>query len=139
MRSSSQKDIMSSTNRTNRRGARGISNDFFEQIQNRQLFHNQVLNRGIFDLDIDNDYEENDNTTINNKLLIKKIKKQKIGKTSKTCAICFNNFEKEEIIRVLHCNHFFHNKCIKQWLFDNWNCPICRLDLKELLDDSEDN
>ena len=43
------------------------------------------------------------------------------------CLICMNNFILNDIIIILYCKHYFHNKCIKRWLIDyNNSCPICR-------------
>merc|ERR1711935_674610 len=47
------------------------------------------------------------------KELYGRVKKMKVGKTSKMCTICCVAFQKEEVIRKLPCNHIFHNKCIK--------------------------
>lgn len=42
------------------------------------------------------------------------------------CQICLN--KKYKNIWILSCNHSFHTKCIKKWLFEykQKNCPICR-------------
>ncbi|KAL7481877.1 hypothetical protein ACHAW6_007544 [Cyclotella cf. meneghiniana] len=42
--------------------------------------------------------------------------------------------EKEDVIKdamiyKLPCSHCFHGQCIKQWLHDNFSCPVCRSDL----------
>ncbi|KAJ4778459.1 RING-H2 finger protein ATL1 [Rhynchospora pubera] len=43
------------------------------------------------------------------------------------CAVCINEFQEEEKIRVLpNCLHFFHVDCIDVWLRANANCPLCR-------------
>ena len=38
------------------------------------------------------------------------------------CGICF------EPVSDMHsaCNHFFHKRCIKQWLLKSKTCPLCR-------------
>ncbi|KAL7517072.1 hypothetical protein ACHAWX_002034 [Stephanocyclus meneghinianus] len=33
---------------------------------------------------------------------------------------------KDAIIYKLPCCHCFHGQCIKQWLHDNFSCPVCR-------------
>jgi len=45
------------------------------------------------------------------------------------CSICLDNFEENENISTLKCNHSFHNKCIEAWLDTNFTCPMCRLSL----------
>ncbi len=42
------------------------------------------------------------------------------------CCICLEKYEKNEIIMELACNHNFHEKCIKEWMNKNNNCPQCR-------------
>jgi len=32
----------------------------------------------------------------------------------------------------LPCSHYFHKKCVEQWLHNNSTCPACRLDLTSL-------
>ena len=47
-----------------------------------------------------------------------------------TCNICLENFEIGNILRVLECNHEFHENCIITWLKSNNTCPICRHELE---------
>ena len=47
-----------------------------------------------------------------------------------TCNICLENFEVGNILRVLECNHEFHQNCIITWLKSNNTCPICRHELE---------
>ncbi|XP_043691957.1 RING-H2 finger protein ATL16 [Telopea speciosissima] len=43
------------------------------------------------------------------------------------CAVCLNEFQEEEKLRVLpNCAHAFHIDCIDVWLQSNANCPLCR-------------
>ena len=50
-------------------------------------------------------------------------------RSKKTCAICIEGFEEEQIIKKLYCSHIFHRKCLKEWLKINKICPLCRSDL----------
>ncbi|CAG9533639.1 unnamed protein product [Cercopithifilaria johnstoni] len=45
------------------------------------------------------------------------------------CTVCLNDFETDEEVRALRCNHVFHIVCIDRWLVYNKKCPVCRLDL----------
>ena len=44
------------------------------------------------------------------------------------CVICTENIEEGDEILILKCpgNHFFHSNCVKQWLMQNFSCPLCR-------------
>jgi hypothetical protein len=41
------------------------------------------------------------------------------------CVICLNNFEKNNSISCLNCNHCFHKDCLEKWLFVKLFCPLC--------------
>ncbi|KAK1432366.1 hypothetical protein QVD17_09262 [Tagetes erecta] len=58
------------------------------------------------------------------------VKGLKIGKGSLECAVCLNEFEDEETIRLIpKCDHVFHAECIDAWLEHHVTCPVCRSDL----------
>jgi hypothetical protein len=40
------------------------------------------------------------------------------------CSICMEKKEKD--IKILKCNHSFHDKCVSEWLLANITCPLCR-------------
>lgn len=52
-----------------------------------------------------------------------------------TCSICLENYKSRQKINILQCNHIFHIKCLKKWLFTSRNisCPMCRkiIEIKE--------
>lgn len=53
------------------------------------------------------------------------VKAYKGDEIHENCIICFDDFEKGEMIRQLHCDHVFHSPCIWKWLERNICCPIC--------------
>ncbi|KAL0917092.1 hypothetical protein M5K25_012137 [Dendrobium thyrsiflorum] len=62
-------------------------------------------------------------------LVYSEVKEHKIGKGALECAICLNEFEDEDTIRLLHkCDHVFHQECIDAWLASHVTCPVCRTD-----------
>eukprot|EP01118_Nematostelium_gracile_P007419 TRINITY_DN2417_c0_g1_i2.p1 TRINITY_DN2417_c0_g1~~TRINITY_DN2417_c0_g1_i2.p1 ORF type:complete len:207 (+),score=44.45 TRINITY_DN2417_c0_g1_i2:375-995(+) len=42
------------------------------------------------------------------------------------CGICLCEYEVDEPIRCLPCNHHFHAGCVDQWLLTNKTCPFCK-------------
>lgn len=61
-------------------------------------------------------------------LPIKKLKSCDIEKGD-CCSICLQDFEKGDRVRTLPCTHFFHVKCIGQWLRVNKICPVDRKEI----------
>jgi len=50
-----------------------------------------------------------------------------------TCVICFDPFKRNQHVRNLPCEHTFHRKCIDRWFSEKTTCPICRGDMRDLL------
>lgn len=47
------------------------------------------------------------------------------------CAVCQCDFEDEDEVTKLPCDHSFHTVCIKRWLTrDSCRCPNCRQDIE---------
>ncbi|KAJ8628673.1 hypothetical protein MRB53_021996 [Persea americana] len=60
------------------------------------------------------------------------VKGLKLGSESLECAVCLNEFEDDETLRLLpKCSHVFHPDCIDSWLVSHTTCPVCRSDLVE--------
>ncbi|KAF9425955.1 hypothetical protein BGZ94_007077 [Podila epigama] len=45
------------------------------------------------------------------------------------CAVCKDEFTKEDHLLQLPCKHIFHEDCIKPWLKVSGTCPTCRFSL----------
>ncbi|XP_060217944.1 E3 ubiquitin-protein ligase ATL31-like [Lycium barbarum] len=58
------------------------------------------------------------------------VKDHQIGKGALECAVCLNEFEDDETLRLIpKCDHVFHPDCIDAWLGSHDTCPVCRADL----------
>jgi hypothetical protein len=48
------------------------------------------------------------------------------------CAICLEEFEDGETVRMLPCEHKFHDACLIPWLTERHSsCPLCKFDVLE--------
>ncbi|KAG4998084.1 hypothetical protein AAZX31_10G205800 [Glycine max] len=56
--------------------------------------------------------------------------------TSRTCAICLEDYCVGEKLRILPCCHKFHAACVDSWL-TSWRtfCPVCKRDARSGLTD----
>ena len=45
------------------------------------------------------------------------------------CIICMEEFENNESVKLLPCEHIFHKNCIKQWLLKQKTCPFCKAEI----------
>ena len=59
----------------------------------------------------------------NNLIIDEKIKED-------NCSICMEQFQDNETVVQLECNHLFHKNCIDPWKEANEKCPLCKTDMK---------
>ncbi|KAF7702890.1 RING-H2 finger protein ATL5 [Cucumispora dikerogammari] len=43
-----------------------------------------------------------------------------------TCSICLTEYEKDDEVKILPCNHNYHKECIDNWFNVDDICPTCR-------------
>ena len=56
------------------------------------------------------------------------------GSHQTSCAICLDDFEEDEKVRVLPCHHKFHGDCVIPWLTErDASCPLCKFDVMEYI------
>jgi|SRR5215212_8866227 len=48
------------------------------------------------------------------------------GEETENCTICLEEYYKDEELRKLPCNHYFHILCIDRWITNySTSCPNC--------------
>ncbi|CRK97685.1 CLUMA_CG011065, isoform A [Clunio marinus] len=60
---------------------------------------------------------------------LKKLESRRFTKNEiyDTCAICLDDYEEGDKLRILPCRHAYHTKCIDVWLTKNRRvCPVCK-------------
>lgn len=46
------------------------------------------------------------------------------------CAVCMESYEKDQTVKFLPCEHYFHSNCIEMWLNNSGNtCPLDGLEV----------
>eukprot|EP01018_Ginkgo_biloba_P000693 Gb_30059 [translate_table: standard] len=45
---------------------------------------------------------------------------------SQKCSICQEEYKDNEELGILECGHNHHTECIKKWLMQKNECPICK-------------
>jgi hypothetical protein len=67
-------------------------------------------------------------------LKVTKIDKKILHSDNKSCSICLQDFKNKESAIYLPCFHLFHRKCIDKWLETKGKCPLCKNNIKELIE-----
>jgi len=106
----------------------------------REQYRNQLIEMVNMELNLEDTNYETDRRIIKSlqeKYKIKinyneyyEVKKFALKNNKKLhCIICLENYEYNDLIAFMNCEHKYHYKCIKKWLNHNPNCPICRKDV----------
>ena len=79
------------------------------------------------------------NINILDNMVISKIKNvDKLDNDKKKCTICLENYLNGDDSIALPCIHIFHAICIKTWLKNHNNCPICKYKINDdIFEDDE--
>ena len=69
-------------------------------------------------------------------LIESKIIVSKLNEENKKCVICYEDFVDNDNAIYLPCFHVFHSKCIKEWLNTKDICPLCKINVKNNLNNN---
>ena len=76
--------------------------------------------------------KENDEDKIDPKKIIDYLPTTTLGKRYNNnsielkCIICYEDFQEGDNVTTLPCAHVFHIDCIKVWILQHGNCPVCK-------------
>ena len=85
--------------------------------------NNEVANQIVFEY---NGEDENHVSITINQLDRNHICKDYILQENEECIICKEEFEKNDKMKQLKCEHHFCEQCIRKWFNNNNTCPNCR-------------
>ena len=69
-------------------------------------------------------------------LIETKISINKLNEENNRCIICYEYFKDNDNAIFLPCFHVFHSKCINEWLKNKDNCPLCKIEIKNNLNNN---
>ena len=115
-----------------------LSLNFNNELNERQNSINEEENLvNIFDM---RNYNNNNNFVgpIKNDLLNalpenRIVDVNKLNEENNKCLICLEEYVNNDNIIFLPCFHFFHNNCIIQWIKTHANCPLCKININEII------
>ena len=55
--------------------------------------------------------------------------------SSEECVICLDDYDYDNNVGKLRCNHYYHQKCIERWLMEKTICPLCKYNVLSSNDD----
>ena len=105
-----------------------------EIIENVVKFQRLIIEDDTFPLPIENKMIVLDKMK---RIKFYEVKNYKEIVDEKECVICFNEFKNNEYVKIFGCGkHIFHEDCIKEWLQQDFRCPLCKYSIKkDLLND----
>lgn len=101
-----------------RQGEEGIPEEINSEIAN-------IINEIV---ELINTEEEN-NSNREQKLENKLYKYNELETGEKNCSICLEEYNKEDDVYKLDCNHIYHKECFDCWLKHSDECCLCRKQL----------
>lgn len=99
--------------------------------RNRNPNHHQTQRQQHMAMIGQSTNDDQDQGRLSEETIVKHLRTRHVGPDydqDKICVVCQDGLLEEgnEEIATLHCGHDYHPECIKNWLFHNNVCPICK-------------
>ena len=98
-----------------------ISNLLGEEYFNR-LDEEYEYQTALEESNHDQELVRNENQILN----MSSVKFKNVKTNDNTCTICCTQFENDDSVILLNCNHIFHKECINEWIHYKAECPLCK-------------
>jgi E3 ubiquitin-protein ligase RNF115/126 len=132
---------------TQRRQSGGGIRSIFDALSSLMSFNEEAHMENIINFLMANDPNKYGNPPAS-KDEVEKLEKIKVDTSNlnilcknageNSCSICQDDYEIDNNLIKLPCNHYFHDDCIMPWLKERNSCPTCRFELKTDDKDYED-
>ncbi len=103
-----------------------VMNNFFEQ--NQELDFAQDIIDDLVTEDLDNWVQQSNELPLILDTCHYRDMEDRVE--SNSCSICAVKFRRREVVALLECAHFFHERCIRGWGRVKPSCPICRQNIE---------
>lgn len=99
-----------------------ISNLLGDEYFNRLFDEEYEYQTALEESNNDQELVRNENQTLN----MSSVKFKNVKTKDNICTICCTQFENDDSIILLNCNHIFHKECINEWIHYKAECPLCK-------------
>jgi hypothetical protein len=92
-----------------------------------------ILELSMISFNSDDTYERGNNMLDKYHLIERKFGDKEFCEQKQKCVICLEEYVVGDIIIIFPCLHSFHKQCIYNWFNKKETCPLCNLDIKQLI------
>lgn len=99
-----------------------ISNLLGDEYFNRLFEEEYEYQTALEESNNDQELVRNENQILN----MSSVKFKNVKTKDNNCTICCTQFENNDSVILLNCNHIFHKECINEWIHYKAECPLCK-------------
>jgi hypothetical protein len=125
-------DDQNSRNYNNRFYSRlGFNESEEPNLENQNV--DQILESSSSSFKSDDTYKRGNKMLDKYNLIERKFEDKEFCEQKQKCVICLEEYVFGDIIIIFPCLHSFHKKCIYNWFKKKKTCPLCNLDIRQLI------